>query len=348
MHQYAYKWGLIDANYILFRNKAILASKYDKEPIPRHELFSSVLQSFMKLKYEGDCMYPLYIWDKSPYHKLKTLQAYKADRWVGTDEEYDALEAEKATASPLRLIEIIEQQRKIRLDQANFETTSYVKNRFINDMGKYGFHSLIKQGYEADDLAFFSACQISELFKQDESNNAVLLTADKDWANFQLPGVDFLSTYNWSNYYNLTEEFEDVNSKINEASQKLYGRPCRLLRFQYGILEELMHKSHNNACVWSHRGIKRPEAIARFMNGDTSLIDYQLLHDAYYAMNMLEGTVPGSTETYKHDTEDLVKQAIDPTNFTYEPGQFTYYCFNNFLDTGFENYFSFVEGFKSI
>ena len=345
---FIYKWGLFDANYFLFREKAILAKDYGDQPIPKNKLFSLVVQTFMRLKGDVSCQYPLLIWDKSPYYKLQTLQTYKADRWYPTDEEYDALELEKASATPERLAEIVAQQNKIRLEQANMDAAQYVKYRIINEMGDMGFHSLVRQGYEADDLAFLAAYAISSYNFHDDSYNAILVTADKDWTNFQLLGVDFISTYNWSTYTNLTEEYENAFVQINAFSEKMYHEPCNISRYQYGILEELMHKSHNNACVWSHRGVNRQEAIAKLMHGDTSLIDYQPLHDAYYAMNMLEGVIPNTNIRYVDDVRDTIIDAINPANFTYKQGRFHSYCFEKGIDTGFENYMDFVEGMHDI
>ena len=346
--EFIYTWGLIDANYILFREKAILAKDFGDQPIPKNRLFSAVIQAFMRLKGDVACIYPLFVWDKSPYHKLQTLQTYKADRWYPTDEEYDALELEKVSATPERLVEITAQQNKIRREQANMDAAQYVKYRIINEMGDMGFHSLIKPGYEADDLAFLASCLIASYHKHDDRYSAILVTADKDWTNFQLPGVEFISTYNWSPYTNLTEEYEDAREKICAFSEQLYHEPCIVSRYQYGILEELMHKSHNNACVWSHRGVNRQEAIAKLMHGDTSLVDYQPLHDAYCAMNMLEGVIPNTNTRYVDDTREDIINAINPANFTYKQGRFNAYCFEKGIDTGFENYMDFVEGMHDI
>jgi hypothetical protein len=349
---YQYKWGLIDANYILFRNKAVLGGNECDRIFTKAELFTSIVTSLIRLKKDGGFLYPVLIWDKSPYYKLKTIKAYKSDRWRPTEEEYQMLEAEKAGATLERLAEIEKQQQKIRTEQANFETTQQVKALFLSpEFRDFGFVSLAKQGYEADDLAFLAATYISEQFKLDRNNNAVLLTADKDWANFQLPGVDFLSTYNWSNYRKLTDEYLLALDKINQASKKLYGDTCKLSRYQYGILEELMHKSHNNACVWSHKGVNRHEAIARLLHNDESLIDFQPLHDAYFAMNMLEGSFTEeynfSTKTYVEDTKALIESVINPDCFYYKPGAFRKYCNQNFLDPT-NDYADYITGFKNI
>ena len=347
---YQYRWGLIDANYILFRNKAVLGGNDNDRIFTKSELFSSVLTSLIRLKRDGGFLYPVLIWDKSPYYKLHAIQAYKSDRWRPTKEEYEALEAEKAGATLERLKEIEKQQKKIMTEMTNFETTQQVKALFLSpEFRDFGFVSLCKQGYEADDLAFLSANYISKGYITDHENNAVLLTADKDWANFQLPGVDFLSTYNWSNYSKLTNEYLLALDKINQASKRLYGDCCKLSRYQYGILEELMHKSHNNACVWSHKGVNRYEAIARLLHNDESLVDYHPLHDAYFAMNMLEGTLPENAynASYVDDTKDLIESVINPDCFYYKPGAFRKYCLANYLDPG-NDYFDFVTGFKNI
>jgi hypothetical protein len=354
MNEFAYHWGLIDANYILFRNKGLLGSKTKNGAIDEYELLSITVQSFYKLKRLYGFRHPILIWDKSPYHKTQALQAYKADRWIPSEERWKELEEEKQnTLDPIRVHEIELEQQKIEVEKENFTKVQNVKKLFQSpEFEQSGFFNLIKQGYEADDLAFLAATEISERYEMNREDNAILVTADKDWVNFLLPGVDFRSTFNGSTYPELTDKYEKVCEKVNKASMELYGTPCKPSRYQYGILEELMHASHNNGRIWDHnKEVKREKAMAMFLHKDTSLVDYEKLKSAYTAMNMLEGFVNdysgnfSETRSYYGDTLSLIKDTLD--NDKYDRSVFEEYCSKNFYMDLYDGYMFFVKGLKA-
>lgn len=349
--RYVYKYGLIDAQYILMRNKNMLSSQYYPDPIPKDKLLVITIQSFMKLKRDNRFKYPLLLWDKSPYHKSRVVSEYKGDRYIESEDDITRLQDELVKVSdPKEQEKIKEKIRKIEVGMANFSTLQDIKYGLLNDeWSSYGFTSVLKGGYEADDLAYMIAKRISADYKiGDKNSTAVLLTADKDWINFQLPGVTFISTYNGSNYPELYDEYINLAKKVDSYSRENYGVPILLSRYQYGILQELLGASHNNAGIWTHsfKEIPEVEVISRLLCKDTTLPDYELLSKCYESMNMELGTTDSGTQ-YIDDTTNLINYKLSDASFNVTNSNlFVKYCKDNNLLINSMNYALFIDGYS--
>jgi len=358
LDSFDYEYGIIDANYILFRNMNQLASYAYPEPILKEDLLRLTLQSFMKLKREYNFRYPLLLWDSSPYHKITAIENYKADRYIPTDEEYQDLESKKETEdlSPEELAEIEEQQVAIRTNQANFEIASTIKYEFISDYDNTGFNSVIKKGYEADDLAWLIASYLNEELPDTRS---ILLTADKDWVNFKLPNIDFISTFTKHSYPKLDEMWENDKEKLNTMNMSLYNKPCEITRYEYGILCEISGESHNNVAIFDVPDYDWYEFACRTVAGDKELPNFEIVRAAYEAMNMNIGVVPtvlddnnciinerSAGKSYRDDTINLIKFKLN--NNTYASGVFEDKMNKELISINFSSYFDFVKGLDRV
>ncbi len=341
-------YGLIDAQYILVRNRNMLAGykKGEKKVVSSSELLEVTLQSIMKMKREYGFMYPILLWDSSPYHKSSVLSHYKKDRKRASEEEIKSLEEQADAANELAVkLKLQADVRDMKVDLKNDQTQKEVKACIKSeDWIDCGFHSVYRDGYEADDLAYMLGVQISHLNNHDKGYSAVLISADKDWINFQLPGVSFISCYNGSSYPEVTEKFYKELIKINDHSQKNYGIDTKLTQYQWGILKELTGTTHNNAAVWKHKELKWPEAMSRLLNGDHTLPEAELLFSCTKAMNMNGGSANGVN--YIQDLKDELIKWLDFNNFVYVPQHFQTMNGKYNIRLSMSSYFDFLSNFK--
>lgn len=389
--KYKYRYGLIDGNYLLFRNKSLLQGNYAPNPIPKNELLKVTLQSFMKLQRERNFQYGLILWDSSPYFKTEAIKEYKADRYQASEDEIVKLKDEEAnlvleypTASPerqveisRRLVEIKNQILEVNMNIENFKIAQEVKYGFLeDDFNNAGFKSVLKKGYEADDHAYLLAYRISSRYQSgDKDSTAILCTADKDWVNFQMPGIDFVSTYYGKTYPEYLESYNKDLELLQEKSLKLYNTYTPLSMYEWGILYELSGFTHNNATVWDYHLRKGEdkldwhESMCRMLNGDTTLPGYDILSKAFMAMNMLKGSAPNKVikeeldengnkiEVSSYDFSSLDTKYIDDTtklhNFKladhkYVHGAFQEYCQKNWLNINMSTYYEYVSGMDCV
>jgi len=222
-------------------------------------LFGNFIASIMKQKRENQVKYMILCWDKTPYYHKTAIENYKGDRYNAADrlqEIEEELKDETLTATERDILNL--EKYIAQYDQDNFWKYQEVKRSFIekDDWNNAGFYSIYKRGYEADQLAYMLSSIIAEKYKKDKKTNCVLLSADKDWANFQKPGVVFTSTWSGNladrHYGNLTEEWDDFHKLYRQFAkkQKLKEDWKDITRYEYGILKELISSSHNNATLY--------------------------------------------------------------------------------------------------
>ena len=291
-------FGLLDANYVLMRQKNMMMgeAQYENKVIDKSVLYGSFINCVMKYKREYDVQYMVLFWDKSPYYHTVAIENYKADRHNSTEEVASLEEQLKnPNLTEEERAELEEQLRIEKLDSDNFWIMNSVKVDFLDnaEWKHAGFHSIYKRGYEADQLAMYVAKKISYLHKTNKSINAVLLTADKDWVNFQQDGVEFISIYNGSRYENLEQDYRNA---VKEYDSNYPDAKVKLDMYSYGILNELAGATHNNASVILEddecfSNMSWSEFYYRVLN-KKSLKDfksYKILCNAYEAMNVFKG-----------------------------------------------------------
>lgn len=237
-----YRYGLIDAQYILRRNAAVMKNNGFTES----ELRRSFLQSIKKMQREIGFMTPVLLFDKSPYKKSAAFPAYKSDRIYYTDQY---LEEHKD--------ELSEHEIEVIKSEIDFNTkVQKVKYGLVNDPGD-GI-SYLKSGYEADDLAYILANKIAN---DSESINlvlkSILISVDNDWNTFTNKRVDFITPR--------MDLRLDVRNRWTELSKQL-----DIPIYELGLCNELFNHSHNN--IDTYKGTTTPEGnVVTFKDFSTSM-----------------------------------------------------------------------------
>ena len=189
-------------------------------PVDTSILFGNFIATIMKQKREMNIRYVILCWDKSPYYHKTAIENYKGDRYKASDRIKEIEEElENEDLSELE-IQVLNKEKEIaEYDDNNFWKYQEVKKAFLEnpEWNKTGFYSVYKRGYEADQLAACFAKIIGNQYKLDGKTNCVLNSSDKDWVNFQRPGVEFISTWSGNladrKYGKLTEEWEDFHKQ---------------------------------------------------------------------------------------------------------------------------------------
>lgn len=317
---YKYDYGIIDAQYILFRNKSV--QLYYSNKLDSKRLLLSVIQSFMKLKRDWEFKYPILVWDRSPYLKTQVLKDYKGDRYKPTIAEIDELraEAELPETTEERKKEIESRIEEIRTDMENFQLIQNVKYGIINGFSDFGFKSLLVQGYEADDLAYLTGIYLESIGKR-----GILLTADTDWVNFTNSKVCFYSTKNYSDYPQLVEARSKVLSQVKD-----------LKPYWYGILSEIYWGGHNNTPEYPHQ-IPFEEFCDKILHGDSTLPDYEERRAYFDAMNV---------ENHWSELESAIKAIVADDKIKYRA--MYDYCIDTSLSVNFSTYNNYIDGYEQV
>lgn len=207
-----YKYMFIDAQILLTTGQYAVMHEVKDGRIKRESLLRMFILSVFKLVREVGVDRPFLVWDSSPYHKSKILKElihqedYKGDRGYKTADDITDLNAQiskteeriaqlKAEDPILNEAEINELEDSINKYKAeieridvqihNFRVRSEVKYFIIKELQKFGFTSIIKRGYEADDI-------ITMLSDWCNTNKyrAVIVSKDSDYDFMLNPYVD--------------------------------------------------------------------------------------------------------------------------------------------------------------
>lgn len=259
-----YRYGLIDAQYILRRNAAVLKNN----GFTVEELRKSFLQSIRKMKREIGFSIPVLLFDKSPYKKSAAFPAYKSDRIYYTDKY---LEEHKEELSEHE-IEVIKEEIDFNIKVMK------VKYGLIDDPGE-GI-SYLKSGYEADDLAYILACKLAN---DTESVNvilkSVLISVDNDWNTLTNSKVDFI-TPKMDTRLGIRQIWSEISRRLD------------IPVYELGLCNELYNSSHNN--IATYKGTITPEgkvisfeefSKSMFLSIDT-IPKYEEYKKYFDAMNM--------------------------------------------------------------
>ena len=235
-------------------------------------LMKSFIQSIMKLKREVDFARPLLLFDKTPYYKtIEAVEEYKQDRYYATESELDQLTAQLENA------ELTEEERKhiedeiarVKKDIQDFKIRTEVKYDLVSNGRSIGMPTLIKQGFEADDIAFALAEKVREMKK-----TAVLITTDHDWIAFRSPEVDYM-----------TPKYDHRN--IDCRNMVLDSRRIGLPLYEIGVLREIYFSSHNNVTSYDFsEQVDFDSFCKRLTSGDETLPGFEKVNRVYKAMNI--------------------------------------------------------------
>ena len=229
-----YKFGILDAQYILVRNWHMLIRS---ETLTEASLLKSFIQSVVKLTRDYEISKPILLWDKYPYKRTEIIKQYKGDRYYPTEEEKVDLETSiKAETDPEKL-KVLEQELETLTYKIEYERIkSSVKYYMIFKLGNLGFSSMIYTGYEADDLAYYVAQYLN---KHESTSKHVLLTKDGDWKFFVNESVE---------YCRLNNKNQDVEYHTHSTIKDLFPvlKSLDISLIDFFSYHELWFGGHNN------------------------------------------------------------------------------------------------------
>lgn len=263
-----YDIGIIDAEWNLRRLWCVAKSK---NSLTKSSLERVFIQSILKFKREMDFARPLLLWDKTPYYKIQEVTEYKQDRQYTTEDDVALIKQRLQDPS---LTESERRELQDRLNQAEqdvqeFKIRCEVKYDIIGNGRGAGFISLIKTGFEADDLAFAVTEKVRKLGK-----TAILITTDHDWVSFRSPEVDYS-----------TPKFDHRNGDCR--SIVLDSRRLNLPMYEIGVLKEIYYSSHNNVTSYEFsEKVDFDTFCTKLTSGDESLEGFEKASKVYNAMNM--------------------------------------------------------------
>jgi len=224
----AEKLGVIDAQWILRRNASIQKST---PTFSYSTLMTSLIQSICKLTAERGYTHIICLWDKGPYKRAQMLEGFKGSRYYASTSDLIEITPEMTEEERLAA-EAKNKEIQAELDYQN--TIQMVKYSFIKHMGRFGFHSAIYQGYEADDLAFYIANYITISIPME------FYTLDSDWTYLMSDKCTFHRSHkyhprDWTYHEAKTEELGDC-----ELAN-------RMELIEIGVMKDLYYGGHNDA-----------------------------------------------------------------------------------------------------
>ena len=223
-----YKYAFIDAQLILVRTIKALQGSAPDGICQRSDVLRTFLYSIFKIVREVGVERPFLLWDSSPYWKSSILNKmlgesqYKADRWYATDddvanmkvriEDLTSILAELMVNDPesSRIGELGKELENLRntvkqaeLQIANFHVRQDVKYHIINELGRFGMTSIIKRGWESDDIAYLLCKQVEHDIKP-----SLVVSTDTDWEYWINPNC-----VKYNNYSRKFTTYEEVRSR---------------------------------------------------------------------------------------------------------------------------------------
>lgn len=197
-----YKYIFIDAQILLTTGVYVVGDPKTGK-IKKEDLLRMFLYSIFKIVREVPCDRPFLVWDSSPYHKNKILidllgvDDYKGDRGYKTAEDIDIIKKKISETTDkieyLRstdpiindsqiseleeqvshwLVEITNIERQIH----NFQVRSETKYFIIDKLKDFGFTSIIKKGWECDDI-----CTLLADYCGNSKERICLISKDSDY-----------------------------------------------------------------------------------------------------------------------------------------------------------------------
>lgn len=193
-----YKYMFFDAQIVLTTGMHALSNpRVNNGIVKKEELIKMFIQSVFKVVREVGCDRPFLLWDSSPYHKSTILKEklgiedYKGDRGYQTQDDLDSVDAKikeletSGDYTPEEMSELKKKYFDILRQVTNFKIRTEVKYLLMSEFDQFGFTSISKKGYEADDIAAL----LSRYLKNDP-NRHLFITKDSDWDYLLQPNID--------------------------------------------------------------------------------------------------------------------------------------------------------------
>jgi len=237
-----YKYGFIDAQYLLRRNSFRIYREYEGKIAPWTVLMQSFLHSVAILRSEVGFDQPILLWDSGPYRKCNIIKSYKSDRnhiSLETLRKAEAYYEEYPSGESLELLKDIQHEYT---QEENFNRAKAELLKNTSDV----FPSLIAEGIEGDDWAVMLTL-LPEL-----TEKSVLLSIDSDWMYMITESLDlYRMTKNPTLY-----TYEDIKEEWElDWWFKFIGKPFHLMH--YKACYDIYYGNHDNVKGISHKCKKR-------------------------------------------------------------------------------------------
>lgn len=266
-----YKYAFFDAQLILVRTVKALQGGSPDGICRRQDILRTFLYSVFKVIREVGCDRPFLLWDSSPYHKTTILNdmlgesQYKADRWYASEDDVADMKLKIRTLTAdiqdlinhdpedSRIAELTSELESLKstvkqaeLQIANFKVRQDVKYSIIGELGRFGLTSIIKKGWEADDLAYLLCKQVEHCDKP-----SLVITTDTDWEYWINP--------NCVKYNNYSRKFVTYD-EVRARHKKIFDAHPDWDLFKAKSYLDTLYGSHNNLSKtlnpeWSGRDI---------------------------------------------------------------------------------------------
>ena len=309
-----YDLGIIDAQYILRRNFS--AQTRNEQTVDWRLLLKSFYQSIMKLKREFEFKRPILLFDKYPYLKSQGVEQYKTDRHYTNEDDVTHLVTEiMECTDPIKKSELQDQLNATKRCLYNEKQLLKAKYDVVKNGTSLGFPTLIKTGYEADDLSFGLTEKVREYHL-----SAILITTDRDWVAFRSKEV----------WYSTPR-----CDKRNDLCRKLieYSKICNLPLYEIGVLKEIYGDSHNNVEGYEFsEKIPFTEFATKVVSKDETLPGFQKAFDFYNSMNM---------RRYLPELDKMLEFILGPLNLT---GNWQAYCIERDIALNYVTYSDYLLG----
>lgn len=309
-----YDLGIIDAQYILRRNFSV--QTMNEQTVDWRLLLKSFYQSIMKLKREFKFKRPILLFDKYPYLKSQGVEQYKTDRhYINEDDVANLVKEIMDCTDPIKKSELQDQLSSTQRGLYNEKQLIKAKYDVVKNGTSLGFPTLIKTGYEADDLSFGLTEKVREY-----GLSAILLTTDRDWVAFRSKEV----------WYS-TPKFDKRNDLCKELIE--YSKICNLPLYEIGVLKEIYGGSHNNVEGYEFsEKIPFTEFATRVVSKDETLPGLQKSFDFYNSMNM---------RRYLPELDKMLDFILGPLNIT---GNWHTYCMERDIRLNYMTYSDYLMG----
>ena len=261
-----YKYALIDLSYILMRNMYAASKGKNIGEYNEGDIIRITIQTLRKIVRDfgisADKFIMLYDkWDKQlgGYYRtwlLKDFVKYKGTRVYMTEEEVERMIASGEYTE--------EDILKAKLEAYQNQVKYKAKWGMISDLGKIGIPCFGVEGWEFDDLAWLTACQI---YGQDNGKPSVIITKDSDLTYSLTPQMQYFKIPTGGSDPKIIT-YEDMYATIPE---ELKAKGISL--YMYKAFLDSLGYGHNDMSSTRKSGISPTEAILKILQGDYSDVE---------------------------------------------------------------------------
>lgn len=312
---FKYGLGVLDAQYLLRRNYTAIRGSSGGS-VNSSDLIKSFLQSVNKIRNNFDIQRVVLCWDKGPYRKTSVVNQYKKDRHYTTSSDLDELRELMLGMEGEELEEAERELARMKVDLNSEQAFYNSRLEIIANLHLAGYYSLMKPGYEADDLAYFIATEAER-----RKVKTLLVTIDRDWVTFCNKYVRYI-TPNGDTRFNMLKE------------KVLQSKELGVSLYELGVLSEIYSGSHNNVMEYPYKDhIDFSEFTRSVMSNDEKIPDFERVKSFYDVMDM--------RDMYE-GVKSMVESCFETQNMNFS--NFTKYSFSKHIFVKHNDIQKLIEG----